>query len=313
VFALIICVVVWMCRQPPDAVRARWLIQHGYSEVPFQVSKGVHFDIMACGNGKPLRLLIDTGAEFNLIDAGVPKRLDLLPEPIKEFLVNVAGHGHTQTQGRLLVKDFTVGDLHGPWQALVVDHSHLNKEERFGEAPRDGLLGSPYLTHNAAVIDCGSKKLFLWNRIQHSSRGNEVSNRGTDPFSTLLKRQGYLEVPLPYTEWTRPYVPATINGEPLLLDVDTGSSVNALTAFFAERLHLPMYYTAHGSHKTHAEAFSVGGHSEAMEALLVDSGRLKAVDKSGEHTVDGILGAGFLLDHAAVIDCGSKKLYLLAH
>ena len=203
---------------------------------------------------------------------------------------------------------------------MVFDRSNKNKRRRqFGEAPCDGRLGTSYLLDYDGVIDCGSKKLFLWNRVQGSGA---TTDRGNVEFTALLKKQGYQELPLSYYKNDMiPHVTATIKGEPLNLDVDTGTTPSYLDLAFAERLHLPKYdhrsndsfAAIHAVYKTRVDGFSLGGHAEALEALLQDLGQLNAVHKKiGEPTVDGILGAPFLLAHAAVIDFGSKKLYVLA-
>ena len=304
-----------MCRQPPEAVRAQWLVRHGYTEVPIQVSKTSVLDITATANGKPLRLLIDTGAVRDYIDSSVQKRLELRPEPIeKEDVESFAGR--SEIQERLTVDDFAVGLLHGRWQALLLDQSGL--------APRDGMLGNGYLLRNAAVIDYGSKRMFLCNRSEHSPRDNNVTDRGSDEFAALLKKQAYQEVPLSYGEKiARPHVDATINGEPLRLKVDTGATSSILATSLIERCRLPKYDAAqrirtafgvlHTAYRTHAKNFSFGGRTEELDALLLDMDRQNAELKSiGEHPADGILGSRFLLAHAAVIDFGAKKLYVQA-
>jgi predicted aspartyl protease len=309
-FAFILCFYAWTCRESPEVTRFRWLARHGYIEVPLLVSEAGTFDVVARANGKPLRLMVDTGAEYNEIDAAAVEQLSLHAEPIAPHKQQRIA-GYWESRSKVNEQDLAIGELRGNWEAFVFYASGLPHS--------DGLLGSDYLARHGAIIDYRTKKMFLWNRSQHSSDDGKAAEQQSEEFAALLKREGYLEVPLCFRmRGNQPQVAATIEGKPIRLDVDTGSSTNVLTPSVAERLHLPMEDTrlspilGHHISRSHA-TLSIAGQTEPLYVWLLDFPSKWFRKQDPEPFIEGLLGAPFLRTHAAVIDYGSRKLYLHAH
>jgi predicted aspartyl protease len=138
--------------------------------------------------------------------------------------------------------------------------------------------------------------------------------------TALLKQQQYVEVPLSRGKMGYLDVTAQTQGQPLLLYLDTGSTDNHLEEAVAMRLKLPKRRAAVGiiaaketdpPELVTLETLSVGGLPSRIEAVLNSQASANKVRKDhGEPPYDGLLGAPFLKDNAAVIDYGAVQLFL---
>jgi predicted aspartyl protease len=138
--------------------------------------------------------------------------------------------------------------------------------------------------------------------------------------TALLKQQQYLEVPLSRSKMGYLDVTAETQGQPLLLYLDTGNTDNHLEEAVAARLKLPRRRAAMGiiaAKETDPpeivtlEMLSIGGLPTRIEAVLNSQASANKSRKDyGEPPYDGLLGAPFLKENAAVIDCGAVHLFL---
>ncbi|HEV3005361.1 MAG TPA: retropepsin-like aspartic protease [Pirellulales bacterium] len=136
--------------------------------------------------------------------------------------------------------------------------------------------------------------------------------------TALLKQQQYVEVPLSRGTMGFLDVTAETQGHALLLYLDTGNTDNQLEEAVAVRLKLPRRRASVGiiaAKETDPPELvtletSVGAVSSRIEALLNSQPANKGRKDNGEPPYDGLLGAPFLKENAAVIDCGSVQLFL---
>jgi clan AA aspartic protease (TIGR02281 family) len=137
-----------------------------------------------------------------------------------------------------------------------------------------------------------------------------------------LKSLGYLEVPFTVTRVNHIVVHARVNGEDVVLIVDTGASRTCIAETSAERLGLTpgrvekVAVSFALPKKTRAvsklKTLDIGSlHLTNVETWLVDFSYINMiVQMKGEEFCDGVLGADILKRTAAVIDYRCCKMYL---
>ncbi len=137
-----------------------------------------------------------------------------------------------------------------------------------------------------------------------------------------LKSLGYIEVPFNVTRVNHIVVHAKVNGEDVVLIVDTGASQTCIAESCAERLGLTS-----GRVEKVAVSFALPKRTKALSKLdsldigslhltnfetwLVDFSYINMiVQMKGEEFCDGVLGADILRRTRAVIDYKCCKMYL---
>jgi clan AA aspartic protease (TIGR02281 family) len=136
-----------------------------------------------------------------------------------------------------------------------------------------------------------------------------------------LKSLGYIEVPFRLTRVNHIVVQAKVNGEDVILIVDTGASRTCIAESSAERLRLTSGKVEQAvslalAKKTKAssklESLEIGSlHLTDFETWIVDFSYINMiVQMKGEGFCDGVLGADILMSKSAVIDYKCSKLYL---
>lgn len=145
-----------------------------------------------------------------------------------------------------------------------------------------------------------------------------------DPLADFCRAKGYIAIPLHQSPVGHFEVKATINGEGVVLILDTGASGTVLDQETAMRLKLPVTETgdtggglgsATASVATTKIASLVVGTLELEDhtvAVMDFSHVNEALKKAGvEQRRDGVLGVDFLRRYKVVIDYGSDMLYVL--
>jgi predicted aspartyl protease len=137
-----------------------------------------------------------------------------------------------------------------------------------------------------------------------------------------LKSVGYIEVPLTITRVNHIVVHARVNGEDVVLIVDTGASRTCIAESCAERLGLTSGRVEEVAvsfalpKKTKAlsklESLDIGSlHLADFETWIVDFSYINMIaQRHGEEFCDGVLGADILISKSAVIDYKCRKLNL---
>ena len=137
-----------------------------------------------------------------------------------------------------------------------------------------------------------------------------------------LKSVGYTEVPVTITRVNHIVVHARVNGEDVVLIVDTGASRTCIAESCAGRLGLTSGRVEEVAvsfalpKKTKAlsklESLDIGSlHLTDFETWIVDFSYINMIVQwQGEEFCDGVLGADILISKWAVIDYKCRKLYL---
>ncbi len=120
--------------------------------------KGVHLLIEVAINGKPARMLVDTGASQTVLDK--TRALDFIGDAeVEESETLSKGLGTDSMESSTTVLEtFSIGEMKIAEQEVVLlDLVHVNNSyEAMGEAPVDGVLGGEILRSKNAVIDYGA-------------------------------------------------------------------------------------------------------------------------------------------------------------
>lgn len=147
------------------------LTARGYQRVPLTRSGVGHFHTVGTLNGRPVEVLVDTGAACTVVAMSVVRELGLRSEWV-DCGAGGAG-GAALDQYRVDGADLRLGSfaprLAGP---AGLDFEHVNAALRAqGSAEVDVILGVDVFDAHAAVIDYPSQSLFLRPVAAEPGRG----------------------------------------------------------------------------------------------------------------------------------------------
>jgi hypothetical protein len=204
-----------------------------------------------------------------------------------------------------------------PFLLGVSDLTALNQGRRPAKDGQfDGIIGADVLQSFSFVIDCTGLRLY-------AKAPDPGSNNIPQPaLNGFLRDQGYSDVPMQRYSISDFEVLANVNGRKALWLVDTGAAITLLDAAISREAGIKLNHTQ----------FSVGGAGGGRRRIdigIVDNLRLSslrvhsaviaisdisannaALQEQGKPPIDGYLGADFLREKAAVIDCAQMQLYL---
>jgi predicted aspartyl protease len=288
---------------------ATLLTKRGYVEVPLTLNKTGLLDVKVEVDGMPMLMVLDTGANNMNLDRASAKRAKLA---VKEIEEKTSALGGTMPAGVTKITRLSVGDVKCPSETYVIDFSLINgRRKECGDPPCDGALGGSYLKYYSAVIDCASLKLYLLDPAQRAKK-----------LTKTMKKWGHVEVPLKVNSNGDLDLSVEVNGTPMLLILDTGSTTTiCLERSSAMRAKLTVKETeskglglggGYVAGQTKIGQLSVGGLASAADAEVIDFSAPNATRKAhGAPPCDGNLGGPFLKRYAAVIDYAHPTLYLL--
>jgi len=137
------------------------LLAAGFRQITLSLTGVGHFQMAGQLNGRPVAVLIDTGAASTVFNLALAQSLGL-------NLQKAAHQGGGAGAARLDIyfasgADLRLGDFRPRIQALMaVDLTHANQALALkGQSPVDVILGTDVFHAHTAVIDYGSNSLFL--------------------------------------------------------------------------------------------------------------------------------------------------------
>lgn len=284
-----------------------------YQALPMERSSQNHLLVRAEINGKPAILLVDSGAPLSAVAIDRRDHFGMSPVTAKSKVparLNINGAFNAMSIARSL----RLGALNLIDEPMVlIDFSYLRpfpngKGKR--ERESDGILGTDILTPLKAVLDYERMLLVL-----------KIDPRVPGPIPGFDFR-GHRRVRMHESEGFNLYVDGSINGKAARLMVDTGAFATLLHSPFVRRMNIPMRQTKFRSVGVNlAESrvrlatisrLSVGSlkmqtHDVGVINLagLIQAGLLDA-----SPPVAGLLGSEMLQRYNAIIDFGTKSLYL---
>lgn len=140
---------------------ASFLSRNGYARVPLARSGVGHFHTDGFLNGRPVSVLVDTGAASTVFSLGIAREMGL---PLTKLPVYGGGAGAAQLEVYQIEEaSFVIADISPKVRALLaMDLTHVNQAVALrGSEPIDAVLGADVLEAHGAVIDYGSSSLYL--------------------------------------------------------------------------------------------------------------------------------------------------------
>lgn len=280
---------------PPDAF-VRRMQRDGYAAVPFRFNYYVQSVIPLHVNGTEVQAMADTGADFSMITPAAAERLSMAYE---EKASTVQIPGETSQAARVAVATDVVaqGVRLSPMTSLVFPHRIEDPQDR-----PDVILGLDYLEQHGALIDYARQRIFL--------RPGGLPPHDVGP---SLERGGYVCVPLRRVN-KQLSVAGSVNGVPVELHLDTGTSRCYLNRAWAEENHVPLALSTlriDGVAMNAVDLYVAGVTNLQIGGQTVPNPEIRAFDIG--HT--NLIGAGFLgnLDLrllGGILDVARERLYV---
>jgi predicted aspartyl protease len=283
-----------------------------YEALPLVRSSQNHLLVRAEINGKPAVLLVDTGAPLSAVAIDRATHFGMNPVSAKSKIpsrLNINGAFNAMSVARSL----RLGALNLVDEAMVlIDFSYLRQSSGNGEHEResDGILGTDILSPLMAVLDYDRMLLVL-----------KIDPRVSGPVPGF-NFHGHRRVRMRESEGYNLYVDGSVNGTKARLMVDTGAFATLLHSQFVLRMKIPLRQTQFKSvgvnlaqsrvRLANITRFSVG--SLDMQSHRVGVINLERLIHGGlldaSPPVAGLLGSEMLARYHAIIDFGTKSLYL---
>lgn len=280
---------------PPDGF-VRRMQRDGYATVPFRYNYYVLSVFPLQVNGTEVQAMADTGANVSMATASTAERLHFAFEE-KEGSVHIPGE--TSQAARVAVAADVVADgvRLGAITNLVFPHRIEDPRDR-----PDVILGLDDLERHGALIDYGRQRIFL--------RPGGPPPRDVGP---SLERGGYVRVPLRRAH-KQLGVAGSINGLPVELHLDTGTSRCYLDRSWAEEHHVPLTLSTtrvDGVAMNAADLYVAGVTNLQIGGQTVPNPEIRAFDIGHAN----LIGAGFLgnLDLrllGGILDVAGHRLYV---
>ena len=298
---------------PVDGAPVQDLLRpQGYAAVELRRSVGPHLEVSAKINGISGRFLVDTGAQITVVDVRSLRKFRLTSVKTGVRVIGAVG-GPGERIEAALASNLRVGPCEAsPFLLGVSDLSALNQGRPRGGGPFDGIIGADVLQSFGIVIDCAGLELYA----RRSSNGGASSGLGR-----FLAGYGYRDVPLKRSSISDFEVVANVNKKRVLWLVDTGAAITLLDATVSRKAGIKLK-------RTNFTVGGAGGGRRRIDIGIVDSLKLSSVqmgsaviaasdisvnaalNEPGKVPIDGYLGADFLREKRAVIDCAAMHLYL---
>ena len=308
---------------------ASFLGPQGYAIVPLGRASGPHLEVTARINGVSGHFLVDTGAQITVVSASTLGKFHLTAVKTGVRVYGAVG-GPGETIQAALASRLQIGPCAAsPFLLGVSDLSALNRgrvpHDDQGRpvrniVPFDGIIGADVLQSFAFLIDCNSLRLYVRPDTANYAQGSHASSPAD--LSGLLRSRGYGEVPMKRASISDFEVLANVNGKRALWLVDTGAAITLLDSVISRRAGIKL-------NRTGFTVGGAGGGRRRIDIGIVDNLRLSsmqvhsaviavsdisannaALQEQGKPPIDGYLGADFLRERGAVIDCSQMRLYL---
>jgi predicted aspartyl protease len=278
-----------------------------YEALPLIRSAQNHLLVRAEINGKPALLGVDTGAPVSAVALNRRAYFGMAPINSRSTLpTRLSINGAFNSVA--IARNLRLGALNLVDEPMVmVDLGGLRRTKR---DEIDGILGADILFPTKAMLDCQRQILIL--KINPSVPG-------TVPGFDL---SGYRRIPMHVSDGFNLYVDGSVNGKKARLMVDTGAFATLLHSRFVRGMKIPLRETPFSSSGVNLKQrgvqmatisrLSIG--SMDLERNDVGVMNLEGLIHGGlldaSPPVAGLLGSEILRRHHAIIDFGTKCLYL---
>ncbi len=247
-------------------------------------------------NGRPARLILDTGAESSIISGTAARRLGVTTK--YDFARSMHGIGEAVQTGDARLDSMVLGGATLAYPRALVGPVALN----LGSVEPDGLLGASLLADFDLDLDLPNRRLDLYERMECPTFTPPWAGR----FTTLETTRSLS---------SHPFFPIAMDGRAMSASLDTGAQRTVLSAASAKRAGIGAASRLPGAEirargaagetlpaEMHALRLSVGDISSATAVMVTPV--------SLPNDIDALLGADFLQTHRVWLSYGSRRLFV---
>ena len=253
--------------------------------------------VVATINGRPARLILDTGAESSIISVVAAKRLGITSK--YDFARSMHGIGQSMQAGDARLDSMSLGGATLSYPRVLVGPVALT----MGGVEPDGLLGASLLSDFDLDLDLPNRRLTLYDRMECPTVRPPWGGR-----ITTLETTRSLS--------SHPFFPVQINGRTLSASLDSGAQRTVIAARAAQRAGLGAESRVPGS-----EVRARGAAGEILPAELHTLRDMRVGDVAVRtpvmvtaltlpNDIDALVGADFLLSHRVWLSYGARKLFV---
>lgn len=287
---LVLVALVMLALRAPAAervVRREVFFREGYDMVPLRRTANHHWYLTGKLDGRRRSCLIDSGWSYTAVSTNTAR-----------FLVRSNAVGELRL-GNVVLSNQPIA---------VLDLRAENEPTSY-----DVVLGLDFLLRHAALLDCGAGRLFL-KRGETQSAGRL--------YETNLVAAGWQAVHLNQLQPPALVCPVDLAGSRLMWLVDSGAVWSCLDSAEALRLGIasaPSLSRIHGPAATartvavaELRGWKIGTFLQPDASVAVLNLASLGMGKEGKlfPQITGILGGAELLSRRAIIDFGTRKLWL---
>lgn len=281
-----------------------------FQGLPLLRSSQNHLLVRAFINDKPALLIVDTGSPSTVISSGRRRHFGLTAAPKRlnwptQVQVNGA-FSHLVIARNLRLGGLNVVDV----PVVVADMSGAQQASRAAQEQQvDGILGADVLFGTKAVLDC--RQLVLIVSLYPELEGHVPG----------MDFRGYQRMRMHVSDGLNSYVDGSVNGTAARLMVDTGAFATLLHRPFVRKLRIPLQ-------ETHVQSARINLADDSVDIARIRKLSVGLVDIVGKQVgvtdlegilhhgpkgsppVVGLLGGEILNRNHAIIDFGTRMLYL---
>lgn len=293
------------------AALAAYFGSQGYAMIPLRRGNGNHIEVTAKINDHTGTFLLDTGAQISVVNRSSLGKFGLSAVKTGVKVFGALG-GPGESIGAALASSIQLGPC--TVSPFLVGVSELNTLNQGRKGRFDGIIGADMLQNFSFIIDCRTPRLF--------AKDVRSANEGAAHLSTMLRGRNYVEVPMKKVAISDFEISANVNRRKALLLVDTGAAITLIDREVSRDAGVDFRRTdyvvggAGGGRQRIAvgtvKNFNLNGLKvrQAQIAISDISSLGTQLSEKGKPPLDGYLGADFLRQKSAVIDCAGLRLYL---
>jgi predicted aspartyl protease len=256
--------------------------------------------VILLANGKPVTLLLDTGAASTILTPAAAQRVGA-QLPRIEFQRPMGGFGgRTLRTKEVELRSFIVGGAAMPWRRILV--ASINTPSIF-LGPLDGVLGADMLSNFDVDLDLPHHRLVFYKR-QSSPNATPAWSKSWATIAAGRSRSDHL------------FFPVQLDGRRIDALFDSGAQVSVLSAGAARALGVTDAVLAHdrsvivrgvageqvSSHVHRFAQLEIGGEIVNHPEFVVTNVKLSDADL--------VLGINFLMSRRIWLSYGSQQIFL---
>ncbi|MDQ2822931.1 MAG: aspartyl protease family protein [Pseudomonadota bacterium] len=250
-------------------------------------------------NGKPARLLMDTGAYASALTMDFANKLDLNLQSTGRWSTGIGGDSR---EYRARIDEITVGPTRAGVTTMQVIGTMGNKPSF------DVIVGAPFLLQADLEMNLPDREIRFF-RPQNCK----------DSFLGLWKDAQVTEVPYAWrtTKGANPHFTVELNGHQLDAIIDSGAATTVIELAAAKRAGLKLdapdvrhLGTLVGVGAARVEHWSAHFDKLAIGDESILDAHIGVMESQGDLNVDILLGRDFLRQHRVLFAKSQKKLYI---